>query len=174
MKDYKTDHLLIMNCSLDMAKSIILFRKELTVRSPIEIPDNWPSNRFKSFLPLLIEDFEKDRTSPFHMWILAELLQKQMIGDMLLYKMNNKVSAGFLEIYFMSNKEEKKFYKESLKLFLEYVMNHFKGSMKHVYIEVMYTDNFKVDVLKRLGFYLKKREHPYLLWSYSLPVIEGT
>ncbi len=157
-----------MNCSLDMAKSIILFRKELAVRSPIEIPNNWPSNRFLSFLPLLIEDLETETVSDFHLWILADILQKKMMGDLLLYKMKDRQETAFLETYFISFQHEKKYYKEMMKLFLEYVMIHFDGVYKHVNVEVLYTDNFKIDVLKRLGFYLKKKEHPHLMWSFTL------
>lgn len=173
MKDYKTENLLIMTCSLDMAKSIVLFRKELTVRSPIHIPDKWPSNRFRSFLPLLIEDLENKTKSTFNMWILAELLHKKMIGDILLYTATTNHKAAFLELYFLSTKDEHKYYKEILVIFLENVMTQFAGRFKQVNVEVLYTDNFKMEILKRVGFYLRKRDHPYLLWSYSLPVNEG-
>lgn len=168
LKDYKTEKILIMGCSLDMAKSIILFRKELAVRSPIELPNNWPSNRFLSFLPLLIEDLEAETSSNFNMWILADIVQKKMVGDILLYKMKDKKETAFLETYFISFQHEKKHYKEMMKLFLDYVMIHFDGEYKHVNVEVLYTDNFKIDMLKRLGFYLKKKDHPYLLWSFEL------
>ena len=145
LKDYKTEKILIMGCSLDMAKSIILFKKELAVRSPIEIPNNWPSNRFLSFLPLLIEDLETSTPSKFDMWILADIVQKKMMGDLLLYKMKDRQETAFLETYFISFQQERKYYKEMMKLFLDYVMNHFDGLYKHVYVEVLYTDNFKID-----------------------------
>lgn len=168
LKDYKTDKLLIMNCSLDMAKSIILFRKELSVRSPIDIPTNWPSNRFITFLPLLIEDLEKVQTSNFNLWILADVIDKKMVGDILLYKMADRQDTAFLETFFISYQTERKHYKEMMKIFLEYVMANFSDVYKYVMVEVMYTDNFKIDMLKRLGFYLRKKEHPYLLWSFTL------
>ncbi|MFS0782432.1 hypothetical protein [Bacillus sp. 1P06AnD] len=168
MKDYKTENIMIMNCSLDMAKSIVLFRDELVVRSPIEIPDQWPSYRFRSFLPFLIEDMEKEKPSPFFLWILAELIQKKMIGDFLLFPSLKDSSIAFLEMYFMGHKEERLYFKESLRLFLGYVMKNFSGQFKQVVIEVLYSDNFKMETLKKYGFYLKKNEHPYLLWAFEV------
>lgn len=169
MKDYKTENILILNCSLDMAKSIVLFRNELSNRSPIEIPNNWPSNRFKSFLPLLIEDIEKKKTSAFYMWILAELLEKKMMGDILLYKKNNQITTACLEMYFLSPTYEKKYFKESLILFLDFVMNYFEGEFSQISMEILYSDNFRMSILKKEGFTLKKQQHPYLIWSLSLP-----
>lgn len=168
LKDYKTERVLIMNCSLDMAKSIILFREELTVRSPIEIPDDWPSDRFITFLPLLIEGLEKKIKPPFYLWILANITDKKMMGDILLYRLKSNHRTAFLEMHFISSQYEKTYYKETMKLFLDYVMSHFEQAISNVNVEILYTDTFKIDILKRLGFYLKRKEHPYLLWSFSL------
>lgn len=53
-----TDRLLLITCSLDLAKSIILHRKILEERSPIEIPEDWPSIELKNILPYYIEMLE--------------------------------------------------------------------------------------------------------------------
>ncbi|WP_050614659.1 hypothetical protein [Bacillus testis] len=168
MKDYKTENIMIMNCSLDLAKSIVLFRKELTDRSPITIPGQWPSYRFRSFLPFLIEDMEKEQDSPFHLWILADLINKMMVGDFLMYPSMRQKGVAYLEVHYLSFKEERLYFKESLRLFLEYVMPQFKGRYDQVALEVQYTDHFKMELLKKFGFTLKKNDHPYLLWSYKV------
>ena len=91
-----------------------------------------------------------------------------MMGDILLYRLKSNHRTAFLEMHFISSQYEKTYYKETMKLFLDYVMSHFEQAISNVNVEILYTDTFKIDILKRLGFYLKRKEHPYLLWSFSL------
>ena len=90
------------------------------------------------------------------------------MGDILLYKKNNQMSIAFLEMRFLTSFYEKKYFKESMILFLDFVMDFFKGRFKQIHMEIMFSDNFRMNILKKLGFTLKKQDHPYLLWSLNV------
>ena len=92
-----------------------------------------------------------------------------MIGDMLLFPDSQRASMACLEIRFYDEELEKKFLKESLKLFLDHMLTQLAGTIKQVLVEADYRQILKIEILKELGFHLRKKEYPYLIWSYAVP-----
>lgn len=74
-----TDRLLIIPCSLDIAKSLIFHRKELETRSPIGIPCAWPSSAVRGMLPLYIEKLEEnDQEYGWGLWLIILYNEKEL------------------------------------------------------------------------------------------------
>ncbi|MGM9928987.1 MAG: hypothetical protein ACI35P_13650 [Bacillus sp. (in: firmicutes)] len=168
MRDNNPKNVLILNCSSDLAKSLIFFREQLVIRSPIDIPEKWPSYRFRSFLPFFLENIEKKYASSFQLWILVELDQKRMIGDILLYDKKNHPNVVNVELYFISPTLERKYYQECVELISEKIFAQFQRTISYMHLEVLYSDKAKIEALKTLGFHLKSCEHPYLIWSHAI------
>ncbi len=164
LKDFKTEKIIIMSCSSEMAKSILLFRNELTSRSPITIPHEWPSYRFRSFLPLYLE-FLENKDDSLHLWITADLLEKRMVGDIILYMKTEYQETGFLELYFLNEKDEKVYFKECIYLYIRFVLKQLSGKMTRIRTETLMSQTFRIHILRQIGFKLKKREDPYLIWE---------
>lgn len=164
MEDYRTERGLIMSCSLDMAKSIILYRKELLARSPIEIPKMWPSIVFKNFLPLYIEHLEREEPG-LYLWIIADLQDKRMMGDLVLQV--NDEESGIFVMNFLDSGMEQLFLKECLILLLGYVIKQQPFSIQKLTTESNVSNSFRNETLKQLGFILEKSEGLHLNWSFE-------
>ncbi|NGP44373.1 GNAT family N-acetyltransferase [Bacillaceae bacterium SIJ1] len=78
-----TELLVLLPCSVHFAKSIALYMDELRARSPVKIPDAWPSDRVKMFLPFYLEAKEAGDDTPFF-WVIISLEDVEIIGEVIL------------------------------------------------------------------------------------------
>ncbi|WP_163101376.1 hypothetical protein [Peribacillus alkalitolerans] len=171
MKDYKTENIIILSCSIDMAKSLLMHRKELIARSPIDIPTGWPSYRFRSLLPVYLEN-KSLQIDTLHLWLAADLPKKRMIGDIILFIDEVDTKQGVLEIRLVDEQDEQIYFRECFLLFIQFVVKHFLDSLETIKMETNTSNQDRIQLLRQVGFKLKKREDPYLVWILDLEELE--
>lgn len=77
-----TERLLIIPCSLHIAKAVILDSTYLQTFLRVEVPEGWPANELRAYLPYYIEALERDPALlGWGVWILIEENLKTVIGD---------------------------------------------------------------------------------------------
>ncbi|MBM7692399.1 hypothetical protein JOC77_001829 [Peribacillus deserti] len=162
--DYKTDRIIVMACSIDLAKSLILYRDELVKRSPIVMPNSWPSNLFKGFLPYYIEQLESGEEG-FKFWIIADLKLKKMVGDFIFHQ--EKGRKGYMAISFISPDAELEYLEESLYIFMKYTVKSFPKEIKSLAVDCLRKDAYKLSVLKDLGFIMDHDDSRYSKWTFT-------
>ncbi|WP_026692161.1 hypothetical protein [Peribacillus kribbensis] len=164
MDDYKTNKVIVMTCSLDLAKSLVLYRDELIKRSPIVMPHSWPSNLFKGFLPFYIEELETDKKE-YRFWLVADLKLKKMIGDFILQKVNQ--STGYLAISYINQEAEIEYMEESLYIFMKYTVKAFPEQIKTIVVDCPESKTYQMSVLKELGFLMEEEDSRYVRWVFN-------
>ncbi|TDQ42289.1 GNAT family N-acetyltransferase [Aureibacillus halotolerans] len=90
-----TERLILLPCSVHFAKSIILYLKELRVRSPVLIPPQWPPVQLKMFLPFYLEALEKGKKDTYF-WVLIKADSAEIIGEIVLIP--KKDQHGVIEL----------------------------------------------------------------------------
>ncbi|WP_409294492.1 hypothetical protein V1498_15000 [Peribacillus sp. SCS-26] len=164
MDDFKTERIIVMACSLDLAKSLILYREELVKRSPILMPDSWPSHLFKGFLPFFIEEVEKGADG-LKFWIIADLKQKKMVGDLVFH--HHTDDTGYMAVSYISPEAEAEYMEESLYIFLKYTANSLGRPVRHVEIECRKQDLSKQKILKELDFRRLREDALFANWFFK-------
>ncbi|MCD7033927.1 GNAT family N-acetyltransferase [Metabacillus sp. GX 13764] len=158
-----TERLLVIPCSLDIAKSLIIHRKELEERSPIVIPPVWPSSLTQGLLPLYIERLEKSREAyGWGLWLIIHAAEKKIIGDF--YIADKPDRDGKVEFSCQINPsypEQIAF--EALNMFFSWLSS--QNQVKTVQTECRIENEDMIHLLHKLGFICRKREDYYLLWQ---------
>ncbi|PLT27585.1 hypothetical protein [Peribacillus deserti] len=162
--DFKTERIIVMSCSLDLAKSLVLYRDELVKRSPIVMPNTWPSNLFKGFLPYYIEQIESGGKG-YKFWIIADLKLKKMVGDFIFHQGEDR--TGYIATSFISPDAELQYLEESLYIFMKYTVKSFTQSVKSVAVDCSKKDGYKLRVLKDLGFVMDQNDSLYSTWTFT-------
>lgn len=159
-----TDRLLIMPCSLDLAKSVVLFRDELGERSPIEFPENWPTDEVKSLLPLYIESLEKDNTEyGWGLWLIIDYEEQRVIGDLNFKGKPN--DDGIIEMgYSILPKYRQQGYAyEATQALLNWGFAH--PSVQVIRAECFQNNQASQRVLEKLGMRCVEKDKEYLTWE---------
>ncbi|KZZ82979.1 MULTISPECIES: GNAT family N-acetyltransferase [Bacillaceae] len=160
-----TDELLLIPCSLDLAKSLILHKKELAKRSPIVIPEDWPSSMSQGILPFYIERLEKDRSEyGWGIWLIIHHREKKMIGDFYIYSKPDQ--DGTVDFDFRIHPDYRKengF--EAVSHFFDWLFEQ-KG-VKCISTECHIEQVKTIGILSRLGLICNRKEKSYLSWSLS-------
>lgn len=77
-----TDRLLLIPCSLHIAKAMILDPAYLQIFLRMKVPAGWPADELKAYLPYYIEQIEGDPSLlGWGVWILLDSERKTVIGD---------------------------------------------------------------------------------------------
>lgn len=158
-----TDRLILIPCSLDIAKALIFQRGRLSIRAPIEIPPEWPTPDLKGSLPLYIENLEKDPTElGWGIWIMIEYFDKKIIGDIGFRGKpdeNNCVEIG----YSVVNDYRKQGYGfEAVQTLVDWAFT--KGA-KTVYSECHKGNAASIRILEKVGMCCIKKEDHFLTWN---------
>ncbi|RFU71143.1 hypothetical protein D0469_04180 [Peribacillus saganii] len=167
MKDYKTERVVILKCSLDMGKSIILYRNELVRRSPIEIPDEWPSYSFRGILPCYLEQIENGNGA-LKTWIAADLLGKRMIGDLMLDEIKGQPNHGYFEMHFIDKEAESAFLRECMLLFLHYIVVQYPKKLKAIFTISHAKETYRNSFLRDCGFHQYEDDGLFLTWKLDI------
>ncbi|PLS16557.1 hypothetical protein CVD28_15850 [Bacillus sp. M6-12] len=168
MKDYKTERVVILTCSLDMGKSILLYRNELLRRSPIEIPEKWPSYSFRGILPFYLEQIEGENGT-LKLWIVADLSGKRMVADLMMDEISSQPGQGYFEIKFIDREAESAFLKECVLLFLQYIVVQYPKRLKALFTLSMANESYRNSLLKDCGFQLYEDDGLFLTWKLDIP-----
>lgn len=77
-----TERLLMIPCSIHLARAMIFNRSALKTFLLADVPEGWPSDELKAFLPFYIEELEKNPALlGWGVWILLEKSRKIVVGD---------------------------------------------------------------------------------------------
>ncbi|MGD6818420.1 GNAT family N-acetyltransferase [Metabacillus sp. 84] len=157
-----TDELLLIPCSLDLAKSLILHKKELAKRSPIVIPEDWPSLISKGILPYYIERLERDPSEyGWGIWLIIHHKDKKMIGDFYIYSKPD--SSGGIEFDFRIDPDYRlEFGFEAVSSFFEWLIGQEK--VKRITTECHMEQDKTIGIFSRIGLICKRKEHSFLTW----------
>lgn len=77
-----TGRLLMIPCSLHIAKAMVFHREYLETFLLNHVPENWPADELKAFLPYYIEEIEQDPSLlGWGIWIIMDTGRKTVVGD---------------------------------------------------------------------------------------------
>lgn len=159
-----TDRLLIIPCSLDIAKSLIFHRKELEKRSPIEIPETWPSPFVKGVLPLYIEKLEVDESEyGWGLWLIILYDEKRIIGD--LFMQGKPTKEGMVELrYHVHDKHlNSSIAYEAVDAFIEWLV--IQKKVVKIKMECNEQNEYSIKLYEKLGMICTKKEGSFLMWE---------
>lgn len=163
MAEIITKNLLLVPCSLDISKSLIIHRQELEKRSPIVIPKHWPSLFIKGILPLYIERLEKDETELcWGVWLIIEYKDKQIIGDF--YLKGKPDAEGRVEFCHHLNPEFSIDHThEALYAFTDWLL--LEKSITAITTHCTLEQELLINAFGKLGLICTDRDQDYLTWS---------
>jgi RimJ/RimL family protein N-acetyltransferase len=166
-----TNRLMIIPCSLDLAKSLVFHRKELNKRSPIEFPYYWPSPFVKSFLPYYIECLESDEVEhDCGLWLIILYEEKKIIGDILMKGKPSK--EGMVELcYHVEEKQvDETIAYEAMDAFIDWLT--YQKSVKKVVMECEEQQKKSIRLFNKLGMICMKKEGSFLMWEIQKKDLE--
>lgn len=159
-----TDRLLLMECPLDLAKSIILNRKKLEERSPILIPSDWPSIQLKSILPYYIEMLEKPPwTNNLQIWLIIDAYERKLIGAIRLTCFQNDSKTIDLGYEINASYRNQGFGYESVQAIVDWLFK--SGNITKITAECEQTNTASIRILEKLGMRCIAKEAPFLKWE---------
>lgn len=161
MKQIRTSRILIIPCSISLAKSLVLYPADFKMVSPVMVPDCFPSDRIKGILPLLIELFEVEVDAGLWICFIIDLKHQQFIGE--LEVEGNPAKRGTLtfSLNFIDERTEKEFASEVM----EGLLYYFKklGTTEIVKTEVLDKQVYFKNLLKVYGFEPEREDGRYCL-----------
>jgi [ribosomal protein S5]-alanine N-acetyltransferase len=159
-----TERLLIVPCSLDIAKSLVFHRTELEKRSPIIIPEGWPSPLITSMLPIYIESLEEDESIyGWGLWLIINYTDKTIIGD--IYIQGKPDKRGVVNIHFNMVKDlgDTSLTYEAVDALMEWVITQTEA--KKVITECSDSNFQTIRLFEKLGMRCTKKEGAFLKWE---------
>ncbi|HHW38256.1 MAG TPA: GNAT family N-acetyltransferase [Bacillales bacterium] len=159
-----TDRLLLMECPLDLAKSIILNRKQLEERSPIFIPLDWPSIQLKSIFPYYIEMLENSPlTNDLKIWLIIDAYEKKLIGSIRLTCSLDDPKTTDIGYEIIASSRNQGFGYEAVQAVVEWLLKSKKGTK--ITAECDQTNTASIRILEKLGMRCIAKEAPFLRWE---------
>lgn len=161
MKQIRTSRILIIPCSMSLAKSLILYPRDFKMVSPVYVPDSFPSDRIKGMLPLLIELFEVEGDAGWWICFIIDLKRQQFIGELEVEENPAKVGGIDFSLNFTDDRTEKEFASEVIEGMLYYFKK--TGTAKIVKTEVVANQSCYKEVLRMHGFEAERDDGHYCL-----------
>ncbi len=160
-----TDRLLLMECPLDLAKSIILNRKKLEERSPISIPSDWPSIQLKSIFPYYIELLEKkELANTLHIWLIIDAYERKLIGSIRLKSLAIDAKTFDLGYEIISSYRNQGYGYEAVQAVVDWLL---QDSNMKITAECDQTNMGSIRILEKLGMRCIAKEAPFLRWELN-------
>jgi ribosomal-protein-alanine N-acetyltransferase len=164
MVEVITDRLILIPCSLDMAKSLIFYRKELGKRSPIDIPECWPSIELQGYLPFYIERLEKNEDEfGWGVWIIIEQNIRKIIGNIGFKGRPDDEGKIELAYHVVQEFQRRGYGFEAAQSLIEWVMND--TAVKTVTAECEDSNFASIRILEKLGMCCVSRDGQFLKWE---------
>jgi RimJ/RimL family protein N-acetyltransferase len=166
-----TNRLMIIPCSLDIAKSLVFHRKELDKRSPIEFPFCWPSSFVKGFLPYYIECLEtKEKANDCGLWLIILYEEKKIIGDILLLGKPSKEGEVELCYHVEEKSVDESIAYEAVDAFIDWLT--YQKSVKKVVMECDVQQEVSIRLFEKLGMVCTKKDGSFLKWEIQKKDLE--
>ncbi|MDR0137225.1 GNAT family N-acetyltransferase [Metabacillus idriensis] len=164
MIEIVTDRLLIIPCSLDIAKSLVFHRKELESRSPIGIPVTWPSTAVKGMLPLYIERLERNENEyGWGLWLIILYHEKRIVGDLFLQGMPDEHGCVELCYNIHEVEDEESLTFEAIEAVIEWLTS--EKSVIQISMECIDHNKKSIRLFEKLGMICTKKEDVFLSWE---------
>ena len=150
MKQIRAGRILIIPCSISLAKSLVLYVNDLKMVSPVNIPDCFPSDQMKGMLPLLIELLELGDEADWWICFIIDLQHQQFIGELVVDGNPLKGGSVSFSLNFTDVQTEAEFATEVM----EGLLYYFKkiDSIRLVKAELVENRTSYKEVLKKFGF----------------------
>jgi ribosomal-protein-alanine N-acetyltransferase len=161
MKQIRTDRILIIPCSVSLAKSLILYPNDFRLVSPVKVPDCFPSDRIKGMLPLLIELFEVEGDAGWWICFIIDLKHQQFIGELELAGRSMGGEDLSFSLNFIDNQTEKEFVSEVMEGLFYYIQK--MGSIQVIQTEIVDKRYSYRKALEKYGFKVERAEGNYCL-----------
>ncbi len=159
-----TERLLIVPCSLDIAKSLVFHRAELEKRSPIIIPKGWPSPFVTSMLPIYIENLENDESEyGWGLWMIIDYTDKKIIGDIFLQGKPDKKGAVSINFNMLKDLKDNSLTYEAVDALIEWMIT--QTETKQVITECSDNNLQSIRLFEKLGMRCTKKEGKFLMWE---------
>ncbi|MFZ3588076.1 GNAT family N-acetyltransferase [Bacillus sp. DJP31] len=158
-----TDRLLLVPCSLDLTKSLALYRGELEKRSPIRIPHDWPSTQLIGMLPYYIEKLETDQAEyGWGIWMIILYEEKRIIGDVM---MLGKPLDGVVEFsyHLISDIRDDGIAFEAIEAMIDWLIE--SNDVTSLLTECGIYDEKSIRLLERLGMRCTLKDGEFLYWE---------
>jgi RimJ/RimL family protein N-acetyltransferase len=158
-----TERLLLVPCSLDLIKSLALYRKELEKRSPIQIPHDWPGAELIGMLPYYIEKLESDSEEfGWGIWMIILYEEKRIIGDVM---MRGKPTDGVVEFshHLIQEIRDESIAFEAIEAMIEWFIE--SHGVKSILTECDKHDEKAIRLLERLGMKCTVKDGEFLYWE---------
>ncbi|MBU7591985.1 GNAT family N-acetyltransferase [Metabacillus halosaccharovorans] len=159
-----TNRLMIIPCSLDIAKSLVFHRKELDKRSPIEIPASWPSAYVRGFLPYYIESLEKDdKDLDCGVWMIILYEEKKIIGDIVMQGKPVQEQNVRLTYHIEEATTDGSIAYEAIDAFIDWLT--YQMAVKKVVMECEVQDKESIRLFDKLGLICTKKDGEFFTWE---------
>ncbi|WP_246940310.1 GNAT family N-acetyltransferase [Bacillus pinisoli] len=158
-----TERLLLVPCSLDLTKSLVLYRKELEKRSPIKIPQDWPSSQLIGMLPFYIEQLESDQEEyGWGIWMIIMYEEKRIIGD---FMMRGKPKNGVVEFsyHLVRNINDEGLAFEAVEAMMDWLIE--VHDVHSFLTECEVQDHKAIRLFERLGMKCTSKDGEFLYWE---------
>ena len=161
MKKIRAGRVLIIPCTISLAKSFVLYGNDLKMASPVSIPDCFPSDRMKGMLPLLIELLELGCDADWWICFVIDLQSQRFIGELEIE--GNSLEGGSLSfsLSFTDLLTEEEFATEVIEGLLYYFQEN--DSIQLVKTEIVDNRACYKQVLTNYGFEMERVEGHYCL-----------
>lgn len=160
-----TERLLIVPCSLEIAKSLVFQRAELEQKSPILFPVDWPSTAVTNLLPLYIEKLEKDKSEyGWGIWIVIDYTEKQIIGDVIFHGKPDKKGTIQVTYNMISDVKDDGLSYEACDALIEWRMTT-HSKVKKIITECSENDHKSIKLFEKLGMRCTKKDRGFLTWE---------
>jgi ribosomal-protein-alanine N-acetyltransferase len=159
-----TERLLLVPCSLDLTKSLALYRKELEMRSPIKIPHDWPSSQLIGMLPFYIEKLESDQEEyGWGIWMIILYEEKRIVGDVIMR--GKPTDEGVVEFSYHLIKDicDDGIAFEAVEAMIEWLIE--LHGVKSFLTECDIYDEKSIRLLERLGMKCTSKDGNFLYWE---------
>ncbi|TXC92083.1 GNAT family N-acetyltransferase [Metabacillus litoralis] len=167
MIEILTNRLMIVPCSLDIAKSLVFHRKELEKRSPIEIPSYWPTSVVRGFIPYYIESMERmekeEKDLDCGFWLIILYEQKKIIGDLLMKGKPEKEGEVELSYHIDGDNIDETIAYEAIDAFIDWLT--YQQAVKKIIMECEVEHQQTIKLYNKLGFICKKKDGDFLTWE---------
>jgi [ribosomal protein S5]-alanine N-acetyltransferase len=166
MTEIYTKRLLLIPCSLNMAISLVLHRDELHERSPIHLPENWPSPILKGMIPLYIEELEADREEKkLIIWLAIDFKEKTVVGDYCFRGNPKKIGTTEIGFNILPQYRRKGYGYEGAQALMDWMF--YQHNVVCVEAECHVNNKGCIRILEKLGMCCIEQELPYLTWEVN-------
>ncbi|HET7628823.1 MAG TPA: GNAT family N-acetyltransferase [Bacillales bacterium] len=160
-----TKRLRLIPCSLPAARAILLERQALQEHLGADVPADWPTEELKGFLPLYIEQLEKQPNAlGWGVWLLILRGEGRLVGDAGFH--GKRDVRGYAEIGYSvhPNYRNRGIASEAVHALIDWAFRE-DCTLRKIGAECDKGNHPSIKVLKKVGMTCVGSEGTVLLWE---------